>query len=333
MNYMFLIVMRREFIGLLGAAAWPRLCLAQPQGRLLVGVLSPQSAAAAAGNIEALRAGLRELGYAEDRNLTMEFRSADGLPQRLPALAAELVAQRPDAIVAGSLPAIVAARNATQTIPIIMSALVQDPMAAGLAVSMARPGGNISGLWSEGDGGLVGKRLELLKEAVPGTSRVGVLVDANDADLGSTLAALPGAAQRLGLQLSVFETRSASDIEPAMGKAKHNGMQALFVSQTPFFFARRAEVAALAERFRLPSVSGYGEFAAVGGLLSYAANLPDIYRRAASFVDKIVKGSNIGDLPIERAARFELIVNLKTAKMLALTIPESFLVRADQVIE
>ena len=240
---------RREFITLLGgaAAAWPGLVLAQAPIRPLVAVLSPLSAAASARNIEALREGLRELGYSEDRNLAMDFRFADGVPQRLPALVAELVAQGPSAIVAGSLPAIMAAYHATRTIPIIMSAIVQDPMAAGLAASMAQPGGNVSGLWSEGDGGLMGKRLELLKDAMPGASQIAVLVHVNDPDLGPTLAALPGAARRLGLQLAVYEVRSADEIDSALARAKQDGMQALYVSQTPFFYARRGEVAAIAD--------------------------------------------------------------------------------------
>jgi putative ABC transport system substrate-binding protein len=325
---------RREFIALIGgAAAWPSTLRAQTSARPLVAVLSPQSAAAAAGNLDALREGLRELGYVEGRNLALDFRFADGVPQRLPVLAAELVEQKPAVIVAGSLPAIMAAYRATRTIPIIMSAIVQDPMAAGLAAGMAQPGGNVSGLWSEGDGGLIGKRLELLKEAVPGALRVGVLLDANAAELAATLAVLPGAAQRLALQLTAYEVRSVGEIEPALARARRDGMQALYVSQTPFFYARRAEIAAMAVGARLPSVSGYGEFAIAGGLLSYAANLPDIYRRAAAFVDKVLKGQIIGELPIERAVRFEMIVNLKTAKALELTVPESFLFRADQVIE
>jgi putative tryptophan/tyrosine transport system substrate-binding protein len=325
---------RRQFIGLLGAAAaGPRLAFGQSPTHPLVAVLSPQSAAASAANIDALRDGLHELGFVEGRNLALMFRFADGVPQRLPALAAELVGQKPVALVVGSLPAIRAAKDATHTIPIIMSAIVQDPMAAGLAASMAQPGGNVSGLWSEGDGGLMGKRLELLKDAVPGVKRVAVLLHLNDPDLHAILAALPGTAQRLGVQLSVYEVRSDDDVEQPLARARQDSMQALYVSQTPFFYARRQQVAAMALRARLPSVSGYREFAAAGVLLSYAANLPDIYRRAAAFVDKVIKGSNIGELPIERAVRFELVVNLKTAKALGLAVPESFLVRADEVIE
>jgi putative tryptophan/tyrosine transport system substrate-binding protein len=326
---------RRAFITLLGgaAAAWPLAARAQQaQGRPLIGVLSPISAALAARNMDALRQGLRELGYVEGRNIAFEFRYADGDLRRLPALAAELVALQPALIIAGSAPGAVAARGATRTIPIVMAS-VQDPMALGLATSMARPGGNVTGFWSEGDDSLIGKRLELLKDAVPAASRIGVFVDPGDASDVSTLKALPAAAGALGLDLRVVEVRSAADFEVAFATAAREGAQALYVSQNPFFFARRDEIAAMALRARLPAVDGYREFAVAGGLISYATSLPDFYRRFGAFVDKILKGANAGDLPIERATKFELVVNLRTAKALGVTIPESFLLRADEVIE
>jgi putative tryptophan/tyrosine transport system substrate-binding protein len=226
----------------------------------------------------------------------------------------------------------VAARDATRAIPIVMAS-VQDPMALGLAVSMARPGGNVTGFWSEGDESLIGKRLELLKDAVPGVSRLGVFVDPSDASDVSTLKALPAAAQALDLDLRIIEVRSAAEFEAAFTTAAREGAQALYVSQNPFFFARRAQIATMALRARLPTVDGYREFAVAGGLISYATSLPAFYRGFGAFVDKILKGTNAGDLPIERATKFELVVNLKTAKALGLTIPESFLLRADEVIE
>jgi putative ABC transport system substrate-binding protein len=325
---------RREFFSLLcgAAAAWPLAARAQqPQGRPLIGVLSPISAALAARNMEALRQGLRELGYVEGRNIGFEFRYAEGDLARLPALAAELVALQPAVIIAGSAPGALAAREATRVIPIVIAS-VQDPMALGLAASMARPGGNLTGVWSEGDDSLIGKRLELFKDAVPGASRLAVFVDPTDASDVSTVKAVPAAARALGLDLRVVEVRSA-DLEAAFAAAAREGAQGLYVSQNPFFFARRAEIAAMALRARLPAVDGYREFAVAGGLISYAASLPDFYRRFGAFVDKILKGANAGDLPIERATKFELVVNLKTAKALGLTIPESFLLRADEVIE
>jgi putative ABC transport system substrate-binding protein len=330
-------IARRAFITLLGGAALVMACplplrAQQPQGRPLIGVLSPISAALAARNMEALRQGLRELGYVEGRNIAFEFRYAEGELARLPTLAAELVALQPAVIIAGSAPAALAAREATRAIPIVIAS-VQDPMALGLAASMARPGGNVTGIWSEGDDSLIGKRLELFKDAVAGASRLAVFVDPADASDVSTVKAVPAAARALRLDLRVIEVLSASDFEAAFAAAAREGAQGLYVSQNPFFFARRAEIAAMALRARLPAVDGYREFAVAGGLLSYAASLPDFYRRFGAFVDKILKGANAGDLPIERATKFELVVNLKTAKALGLTIPESFLLRADEVIE
>ena len=329
------VIGRREFITLLGAAAAIACPLPlraqQPQGRPLIGVLSPISAALAARNMEALRQGLRELGYVEGRNIAFEFRYAEGDLARLRALAAELVALQPAVIIAGSAPGALAAREATRAIPIVIAS-VQDPMALGLAASMARPGGNVTGVWSEGDDSLIGKRLELFKDAVPSASRLAVFVDPTDASDVSTVKAVPAAARALGLDLRVIEVRSA-DLQAAFAAAAREGAQGLYVSQNPFFFARRAEIAAMALRARLPAVDGYREFALAGGLISYAASLPDFYRRFGAFVDKILKGANAGDLPIERATKFELVVNLKTAKALGLTIPESFLLRADEVIE
>jgi putative ABC transport system substrate-binding protein len=319
-------------IGTAAALACPLpLRAQQPHSRPLIGVLSPLSAAMAARNMEALRQGLRELGYVEGRNIAIEFRYADGDLARLPALASELAALQPAVIIAGSAPGAVAARDATRAIPIVMAS-VQDPMALGLAASMARPGGNVTGFWAEGDDSLIGKRLELFKDAVPGASRLAVFVDPTDASDVSTLKALPAAARALRLDLRPIEVHTA-DLEPAFAAVAREGAQGLYVSQNPFFFARRAEIAALALRARLPSVDGYREFAVAGGLISYATSLPDFYRRFGAFVDKIFKGANAGDLPIERATKFELVVNLKTAKALGLTIPETFLLRADEVIE
>jgi putative ABC transport system substrate-binding protein len=245
---------------------------------------------------------------------------------------AELVALKPAVVIAASTPAALAARNATRTIPILTSS-VQDPMALGLAVSMARPGGNVTGFWVEGDESLIGKRLELLKDAMPGISRLGVIVDPGDASDIITVKALPAAARTLGLELRVIEVRSAAEFEAVFAAAAREGLQGLYISQTPFFFEHRTVVAAMAARARLPAVDGYREFAVAGGLISYAASLPDFYRRFAALVDKILKGANPADLPIERPTKFELVVNLKTAKALGLTIPESFLLRADELIE
>jgi putative tryptophan/tyrosine transport system substrate-binding protein len=299
---------RREFIVGMGATAtmgWQCGALAQVTRERRLAVLSPQSAAAASGNIAALRDALRQLGHIEGQNLSLDLRFADGNLDRLPALATELVAQKPAAIVAGSIAAISAARNATQTIPIVMSAIVQDPMAAGLADGLARPGRNVTGIWSEGDGGLINKRLEILKDAVPAVARVGIVINPQyDNDVVKALPSLQPAWDKLGLGHAVIEVKTDADLEPAIASARAAGVDALYVSQGPFLFARRAAITTLALRARLPSVSGYGEYAVAGGLLAYSANLPDIYRKAATFVDKIFKGEDAGRLPIERPVKF-----------------------------
>jgi putative ABC transport system substrate-binding protein len=329
------MIRRREIITLLGGAAvsWPLAATAQqPAAQPLVGLLSPLSATAAARNVAAFRHGMRDLGYVEGRNVAFALRFADGQVARLPVLANELVALKPAVIVVGSPAAVLEAHKATRTIPIVMN-VSYDPMALGIAASMARPGGNVTGSWSEGDEALIGKRLELLKHAAPGMSRVGVMVNPDDAGDVRPLDALPAAARALGLAVRVLEVRTAAEFEPAFAAATREGLHGLHVSQVPLFNSSRAEVTALAARARLPAVYGFREFAVAGGLISYAASLPDIYRRFAGQVDKILKGASPGDLPIERPTKFELVVNLKTAKAIGLTIPESFLLLADEIIE
>jgi ABC-type uncharacterized transport system substrate-binding protein len=327
---------RREFITLLGGAAatWPVVARAQqPINRPLIGVLSPLSPVAAARNIEALRAGLRELGYVEDRNIVLELRFAEGIPGRLPELAAELVALKPDVILAGAAGGILAAHKATRTIPLVMLGMLEDPVAMGLVSSIARPGGNVTGSWTFGDDALVGKRLEFLKHVVPSLARIGVIINPSDSTDDIVLKRLAAPARALGVTFSLFEARETADFDGVFARAAREGMQALFVSQSPLFNSHRAEVAALAARVRLPAIYGFREFAEAGGLMSYGANLPAVYRRSARLVDKILKGASPADLPIEVPTRFELIVNLKAAKAIGLTIPDSFVQLADEVIE
>jgi putative ABC transport system substrate-binding protein len=327
---------RREFITLLGggvAAAVNRPLAAVAAGPRLIGILSPLSMASAARNIEALRSGLRDLGYVEGREFAIEARFADGAVDRLAVLVAELIALRPAVIVAGALPAVLAARNATGTIPIVIAAMTADPMAVGLAVSMARPGGNVTGIWTEGDEALIGKRLELLKEAAGGLSRVGVLVDPANPSEVATLQSLPAATRALGLAARVLEVRGAADLESAFATAQHERLHGLHVSSDPLFLTYREEIVALAARAGLPAIYSFREFPAAGGLMSYAPSLPAAYRRGAAFVDKILKGASPGDVPIERPTKFEMVINLKTAKALDLTIPQTLLVAADEVIE
>jgi putative tryptophan/tyrosine transport system substrate-binding protein len=328
---------RRELIALLGGAAaaplmWPLAARAQPAPtRPLIGVLSPLSPATAARNVEAFRAGLRDLGYVEGRNITIELRFAEGAIERLPDLASELVALNPAVIVAGSPPAALAVRKLTRTIPIVMNSS-ENPIVLGMAASLARPGGNITGFWW-GDEGLIGKQLELLKEAVPGTARVGIMIDPDDPNSVEQQKSLPAVSRALGLAARVIEVRTPADFDAAFAIAAHERLQGLQMSISPLFINHRAEVTALAAKTRLPAVYGIREFAAAGGLMSYGTSLPDVYRRKAQLVDKLLKGADPAELPIERSTTFELVINLKTAKALGLTIPNTLLLTADDVIE
>jgi putative ABC transport system substrate-binding protein len=280
-----------------------------------------------------MREGLRELGYVEGRNVWFEFRYGGGLPERMPALAAELVAAKPDLIVAGSAVGVAAVHSATRTIPVIM-VTIPDPVALGVVKSIARPGGNVTGIWMfGGTDALIGKRIGLLKEIVPDLSQIAVFVSADDLSKKIILPLLPEATRALGVTHKVYELHSVADLEAAFAQAPRDGMQGLFIDQSPFFLGRRSEIAALAARARLPAIYGYREHAEVGGLLSYGSSLTGAYRQIGRLVDKVLKGANPGELPVEQAATFELVVNNKTAKALGLKIPESFLLRADEVIE
>jgi len=298
---------------------------AQQAGKVArVGVLAV-SAAAFSPRIEAFRKGLREHGYVEGKNVVLEYRYAEGKLDRLPDLAAQLVALKVDVIVTASPPAVRAAKNATSTIPIVFAA-VGDPVAIGLVESLARPGQNITGL-SIGGPELDGKRLELLKDAVPRTSRVAVL-----------FAEMPRkereiAAQALGIQLISLPVRELGDIEPAFETARKENVHALLMSPSPLLNTVRERIVELAAKNRLPAMYAGPEFVEAGGLMSYAPSYVDLFRRAATYVDKILKGAKPADLPVEQPTKFELMINLKTAKALGLTIPPSVLGRADHVIE
>jgi putative tryptophan/tyrosine transport system substrate-binding protein len=327
---------RRDFITLLGgaAAAWPLTSRAQQLSpdRPIVGVLAPQSQAASRRNIEAFRKGLRDLGYVEGRNITLEIRYGNALPERLPQLAAELVALKPAVIRAGSTAGLVAVHNATQTIPLV-GATLEDPVALGLVKSISRPGTNVSGTWIAGDDALVSKRLGLLKDVAPGVSRVAAVVNPGDSSDTPLLRLLPTTAHALGLELLVIEAREASELPVAFAHVARDGVQALFISSSPLFTSHRSEIVATAARVRLPAIYGWREFPEAGGLVSYGPSLPDLYRQSATMVDKILKGANPADLPVEVPTRFELVVNLKTAKALDLKVSEPFLLLADEVIE
>jgi putative ABC transport system substrate-binding protein len=326
---------RREFITLLGgaAASWPLTARAQQPATPLVGVMSPLSVATAARNLAALRNRLRELGYTEGRNINIEYRFGDGLAERFPVLVADLVALRPAVIVVGSTAGVLAARKVTRTTPLIWFGSVDDPVALGLVESFARPGGNVTGFLLSNDASMVRKRLELLRDAVRGFSRVGAILNHEYAAADGTLKALPPAARGLGLEARAYEVRSGAELEAAFAAAARDGMQALYVPEAPLFLTRRSEIAAVAASVRLPAIYTFREFVQAGGLMSYGADLPALYQRAAGYVDKILKGVEPGELPLQSAEKFELAVNLKTAKALNLTISEAFLLRADEVID
>jgi len=291
-----------------------------------------------AGTDSAFRQGLRELGYVEGQNIIIEYRYAEGRAERLPDLAAELVSLKVDVIVAGGTLAPLAAKQATRTIPIVLAA-AGDPVGTGLVPSLAKPGGNVTGL-SNLSRELTAKRLQLLKEIVPGLSRVAVLWNAANivAALHIPVPETEAAARTLGLQAQSLEVRGPDDFENALLERKvlraaisEGG--ALFLVDDPLVMRYRQPIADFAIRNRLPSTAIYKNFAEAGGLMTFGASLPDLYRRAAIFVDKILKGAKPADLPVEQPTKFELVINLKTAKTLGLTIPQALLIRADEIIQ
>jgi putative ABC transport system substrate-binding protein len=282
---------------------------------------------------EAFRQGLRELGYVEGQNISVEYRWADWKPDRIPALAEELVRLKVDVIVSagGGTVTVLAVKKATKTIPVVF-VTGGDPVSTGLVASLARPGGNLTGvsfLTSE----LNAKRLELLKAAVPGVSRVAVLANPVNPGTAGWLKELEGAARALKVKLQVLEARDPQAIDGAFAAMKRERAGALLVRNDPMFFAQRERIVSLAAKSRLPGIFEWREFAEAGGLLSYGTSVADMYRRLASYVDKILKGAKPADLPVEQPTRFELVINAKTAKALGLTIPPSFVLRADHVIQ
>jgi len=295
-----------------------------------IGFFGPSAASAYASEIAALRQGLRDLGYVEGQNIVIEYRWADGKVDRLPDLAAELVRLKVDVIVAGATGSLRAAKEATKTIPIVMAGS-SDPLGAGLVASLARPGGNITGVTSA-NVELSGKRLELLKEVAPGVTHVAALGLADYASTPLSLKDAEDAARTFGLQLQFLPVHGPEDLESAFAAATRGHAGALLVLGGPHQ-AYSKQIADLATKSRLPAISPYRRFPEGGGLMSYGVNLPDLYRRAAIHVDKILKGAKPADLPVEQPTKIEMVVNLKTAKALGITIPPSMLMRADEVIQ
>ena len=280
---------------------------------------------------ESLLDGLRELGYVEGHNITIDYRFADTGDQ-LPALAAELVGLNPELIVASGTPAVFAAAEATKTVPIVMGAIAADPVAGGLAASLARPGGNVTGMSAIGRQ-TAAKRLDLLRQTLPGLARVAVLWNPTTPGHGPILDDLEQASRTLGIRLGRLEVRAPEEIEPAVRAAGGEQAQALFVVEDPVTINRPKLVADLAAQHRLPAIYAIRESVEAGGLMAYAPNVLDQYHRAATHVDKILKGARPGDLPIEQAVTFDLAVNLAAARALGLAIPESVLQQATEVIE
>jgi putative ABC transport system substrate-binding protein len=325
---------RREFITLLGgAAAWPLAARAQQERMRRIGVLMSlsESDSEARAWVIALKEGLQRLGWEQDRNVRIDYRWGAGDDQRLRTYAAELVGMAPDVIFAGVTPALAALHRETRSLPIVF-VQVSDPVKLGFVASLAQPGGNMTG-FATFEHPIGGKWLELLKDSAPGRTRVAVIFDSQVRSQPPYLQAIEAAAPSFGVQLTLADVHNAAEIERAIDAFAQQPNGALLVVPNPLTILERDRIIALAARHRLPAVYPYRFFAGGGGLMSYGIDLADQYRRAASYVDLILKGAKPGDLPVQLSAKFELVVNLKTAKALGLTIPEPFLQHADQVIE
>jgi len=300
----------------------------QPARIPRIGILIAASTSFYSARVEALRQRLRELGYVEGKNIVIEYRYAEGKLERLPDLAAELVRFKVNVIVTAPTQAALAAKKASATIPIVFTDIASDPAGVGLVSSLARPGGNITGLNVMAPD-LDVKRLELLKEAFPKVARVAFLWGSGRANLFTESEA---AAKALGLKLQSLPIRSLDDFESAFARAKRDGAQALITTPSPLINTQQRQVLDFAAKNRLPAMYQTSEWVEAGGLMSYAPNFTDLWRRAADYVDKILKGVKPGDIPVEQPRAFEFLVNLKTAKQIGLTIPPNVLVRADKVI-
>jgi putative ABC transport system substrate-binding protein len=323
---------RRAFITLLGgaAAAWPLAARPQQAGKLpTIGFLGAASASAWGPWTAAFVQRLHELGWIEGRTVAMEYRWAEGRSERYVEIAAEFVRLKVDVIVT-TAPAVPAAKQVTSVVPIVF-ALAGDPVGAGLVASLARPGGNVTGL-SIQQTELAGKRLEILREVVPGLRRLAIMTNIGFPDAVLEMSEVQSMARMLGLEVATLEIRQAEDIAPAFGALKGQA-EALYVCADPLVGTYRVRINTLALGARLPTLHGFREYVEAGGLMSYGPNYSNLFRRAADFVDKILRGTKPADIPVEQPTKFDLVVNLTTAKALRLTIPESFLLRADEVIE
>jgi len=323
---------RRRFLTLVGSAAagWPLGVHAQQRGIPVVGFLGAPSASGWADRVEALRAGLRDLGYVEGKNIIIEFRWAEEHYDRLAGLADELVRLKVDVLVTHGTPGTRAAQRATKTIPIVM-AVSGDAVATGLVASLSRPGGNITGS-TYFSPELHAKQLEFLKATVPSLAQLAVVVNPDNPLNGPILQALETSARSLNVTTHVFEARERNQLESVFLAMADKRADAVMITDDLVFITNRKAIATLTSKHRLPS-AGFAEFAHDGGLIGYGVNYVEIVRRAAYFIDKILKGAKPADLPVERATRFQLVMNLQTAKALGLTVPQSLILRADEVIE
>ncbi len=322
---------RRLVLAAAGTLLLPRAAAAQAAQRRRIAYLASPSRAAAEPFLGAFRQGLRALGYG-DEDTAIEIRYADGQVERLPGLAAELVHLAPEVIVATSVAAVQAAKQATSTIPIVM-AVPSDPVGFGFVASLAHPGGNITGLSGNVSNEIAGKWLQLLKTAIPGAERIAILVNPGDPAHAPYLQVARQAARTLRVELLSVEAGSPDDIDGAFAIVTRERAEALVVLSDAMFFSEMSRIVELAASHKLPAIYGLREFAAIGGLMSYGLDVKDNFRRAATYVDKILRGAKPADLPVEQPTRFQLVVNLKTALALGLTIPPVILAGADEVIE
>jgi len=322
---------RREFIALLGgAAAWPLAARAQQQSMPVIGFLNPTSPDAFAGRLGGFRQGLKDTGHVEGENVAIEYRWADNQTNRLPALAAELVRRRV-AVIVGNTPAAFAAKAATTTIPIVFI-VAEDPVRLGLVASLARPGGNLTGV-NFFAGELVAKRLELLRELVPRAARVAVLVNPAGPDAETTLKDVEPAARAIGLQIPVLNASTSREISAAFATLVRERPDALFVGGDPFFSSRRVQLVHLATLHKVPAIFSNRDYVEAGGLMSYGSNVVDAWRQLGTYAGRILKGAKPADLPVVQASKFELLINVESARMLGLTVPDKLLAAADEVIE
>ena len=323
---------RRTFIGLLGGAAtWPLAARAEQPAMPVIGVLDARSPGTTENPLRTFREGLKDAGYIVGENVALEYRWAEDQIDRLPALATDLVQRRATVIFAISPTAALAAKAATATIPIVFI-VNEDPVRLGLVASLARPGGNLTGiniLTAE----VTAKRLDLLRELMPSATRVGVLVNPVNATNTDTTLREMAAARTTGLQVKVLNASTSREIEATFASLMHERLDALFVGAEPYFYSRRVQLVVLAASHRLPAIYSQRDFVEAGGLMSYGTNIADAFRQIGVYAGRILKGTKPADLPVVQASKFELVINLPTARALGLEVPPMLLARADEVIE